>query len=276
MTAYVGILFGANRSFHLITSHGNVSKIKYCSLSLYKCKKYRNPCSSCVVCSCIFLCSSSNRITESNAGLINSSNLHHTRPHLLRSPTNKGLGVQYAVQLPQDRGEVGVLLDPFQQVVVAALLFDHSCRLLGQDADLFVAVLTGAERERDGHGQGGGSTCRGLSCRYLSVPAGLHHGHDDVLSGHERQLVADVSLDDFGVDHQTLGDVLQGAEDDVGRQEGLGEGDPPALQSGGEIERANVRQIGQRKNHVEHLIGQSHKAAFRCAENDLLNLKVSL
>lgn len=90
-----------------------------------------------------------NRITESNTGLINSSNLHHTRPHLLRSPTNKGLGVQYAVQLPQDRGEVGVFLDPFQQVVVAALLFDHSCRLLGQDADLFVAVLTGAERERE-------------------------------------------------------------------------------------------------------------------------------
>lgn len=45
--------------------------------------------------------------------------------------------------------------------------------------------------------------------------------------------MADVSLDDFGVDHQSLGDVLQGTEDDVGRQEGLGEGDPPALQSGG-------------------------------------------
>lgn len=40
--------------------------------------------------------------------------------------------------------------------------------------------------------------------------------------------MADVSLDDFGVDHQSLGDVLQGAEDDVSRQEGLRQGDPPA------------------------------------------------
>lgn len=35
-------------------------------------------------------------------------------------------------------------------------------------------------------------------------------------------------LDDPGVDHQPLADVLQRAEDDVGRQEGLGQGDPPA------------------------------------------------
>lgn len=34
-------------------------------------------------------------------------------------------------------------------------------------------------------------------------------------------------LDDFGIDHQPLGDVLQGAEDDVSSQEGLGQGDPP-------------------------------------------------
>lgn len=35
-------------------------------------------------------------------------------------------------------------------------------------------------------------------------------------------------LDDFGVDHQPLADVLQGAEDDVRRQEGLGQRDSPA------------------------------------------------
>lgn len=64
--------------------------------------------------------------------------------------------------------------------------------------------------------------------RYLSVPSGLHHGHDDVLRGHEGQLMADVSLNDFGVDHQSLCDVLQGGEDDVRCQEGLGQGDPPA------------------------------------------------
>lgn len=63
--------------------------------------------------------------------------------------------------------------------------------------------------------------------RYLSVPSSLHHGHDDVLGGHEGQLMTDVSLNDFGIDHQSLCDVLQGTEDDVSCQEGLGEGDPP-------------------------------------------------
>lgn len=40
----------------------------------------------------------------------------------------------------------------------------------------------------------------------------------------------DVPLNDLRVDHQTLCDVLQGAEDDVCGQEGLWEGDPPASQ----------------------------------------------
>lgn len=79
-----------------------------------------------------------------NTCMINSSNLHRTHPYLLRSATNEGLGVQYAVQLPQNGGKVGVFLDPFQQVIITALLFDHGCCLLGQDADLLVAVLTGA------------------------------------------------------------------------------------------------------------------------------------
>jgi len=62
---------------------------------------------------------------------------------------------------------------------------------------------------------------------YLSVPSSFHHCHNDVLCGHEGQLVADVSLYDFRVDDQTLCDVLQSAEDDVCREEGLGQGDPP-------------------------------------------------
>lgn len=69
--------------------------------------------------------------------------------------------------------------------------------------------------------------------KYLSVASSLHHGHDDVLCGHEGQLQADVSLDDFGVDHQALGDVLQRAQDDVRRQEGLGQGDPPTCEQEG-------------------------------------------
>lgn len=75
--------------------------------------------------------------------------------------------------------------------------------------------------------------------RYLSVPSSLHHGHDDVLCGHEGQLMTDVSLNDFGIDHQSLCDVLQGTEDDVSCQEGLGEGDPPVHQQGG-MKSANV------------------------------------
>lgn len=66
----------------------------------------------------------------------------------------------------------------------------------------------------------------------LSVSSSLHHGHDDVLRGHEGKLVANVSLDHFGVDHQTLRDVLQRAENDVGREEGLGQRDPPVMCSG--------------------------------------------
>lgn len=55
--------------------------------------------------------------------------------------------------------------------------------------------------------------------QYLSVPTSLHHGHNDVLCGHEGQLMADMSLNDFGIDHQSLCDVLQRTEDDVSCQE---------------------------------------------------------
>lgn len=45
--------------------------------------------------------------------------------------------------------------------------------------------------------------------------------------------MSDVSLDDLGIDHQSLCDVLQGAEDDVSCQEGLREGDSPVNEQGG-------------------------------------------
>lgn len=65
------------------------------------------------------------------------------------------------------------------------------------------------------------------SLSYLSVLSSLNHRHNDVFRGHEGELMADVSLNDFWVDHQTLCDVLQGAEDDVCCQERLWEGNPP-------------------------------------------------
>lgn len=54
--------------------------------------------------------------------------------------------------------------------------------------------------------------------------------------------MTDVSLNDFGIDHQSLCDVLQGTEDDVSCQEGLGEGDPPASSRGNEISKSVAKQ----------------------------------
>lgn len=65
--------------------------------------------------------------------------------YLLRCMTNEGLGVQYVIQLPQNRGKIGVSLDSGQQVVITTLLLHHSCCLLGQNANLLVAVLEKAE-----------------------------------------------------------------------------------------------------------------------------------
>lgn len=58
--------------------------------------------------------------------------------------------------------------------------------------------------------------------------------------------MADVSLDDFGVDDQSLCDVLQSAEDDVSCQEGLGQGDPPGMS-----EWRGVSKYGEEKRKQE-------------------------
>lgn len=80
-----------------------------------------------------------------------------------------------------------------------------------------------------------------LRKQYLSVPSSLHHGHNDVLCGHKGQLMANVSVNDFGIDHQPLCDVLQSAEDDVSCQEGLRQGDPPVHQQRSKIYTGNQR-----------------------------------
>ena len=61
--------------------------------------------------------------------------------NLLGSSPDEGLGIQDGVQVREDGAEVGVGLDPGQQVVVPAFLLHHGRRLLGQHADLLVAVL---------------------------------------------------------------------------------------------------------------------------------------
>lgn len=67
------------------------------------------------------------------------------KTYLLRCMTNEGLGVQYVIQLRQNRGKIGVCLDSGQQVIITTLLFHHSCCLLGQNANLLMAVLGRAE-----------------------------------------------------------------------------------------------------------------------------------
>ena len=59
----------------------------------------------------------------------------------------------------------------------------------------------------------------------LAVAAGLHRVHEDVLAGHEGQLLHNVLLDDLLVDHQARGHVFIEVQDGIHRQEGLADGD---------------------------------------------------
>ena len=61
----------------------------------------------------------------------------------------------------------------------------------------------------------------------LTVTASLDDGHDDVLGRHEGQLLGDAARDDFGVDDETFGHVLESREYDVGGKEYFGERDAP-------------------------------------------------
>lgn len=55
--------------------------------------------------------------------------------------------------------------------------------------------------------------------RFLTIAAFLDEGHDDVLGSHEGQLLRDAAGYNLGVHYQSLRDVLQRGEDDVGSQE---------------------------------------------------------
>ena len=60
----------------------------------------------------------------------------------------------------------------------------------------------------------------------LAIPSCPHHCHDEVLGGHEGQLLLDMPLNHLGVDHQALHDVLHGGENGVCSEEGLSQCDP--------------------------------------------------
>lgn len=69
----------------------------------------------------------------------------------------------------------------------------------------------------------------------LAIPAALHDGHDDVLRGHEGQLLRNAAGDDLRVHDQALRHILQRREHDVRGEERLGKRDAPV---GAVVERA--------------------------------------
>jgi hypothetical protein len=114
---------------------------------------------------------------------------------LLGRTTDEVLGVEELVKAREDALEVLVLLDTLDEVVLASLLLDDVAGLMRENTNLLVGLL--------------------------AIAAGLDDGHDDVLCGHEGELLVDPTLDDLRVDNETLHDVLKRAEDNVGREEGL-------------------------------------------------------
>ena len=59
----------------------------------------------------------------------------------------------------------------------------------------------------------------------LTVPPPLHRIHEDVLRGHEGELLQHVLFNDLGVDHQVGGHVLIEVQNGIGGQESLRHGD---------------------------------------------------
>jgi hypothetical protein len=74
-----------------------------------------------------------------------------------------------------------------------------------------------------------------LFMRLLTIPTLLHNSHNNILRSHERQLLCDPPCDDFRIDHEAFRYVLECGEDDVGGEEGFGEGDAAV----GTIERTS-------------------------------------
>ena len=44
---------------------------------------------------------------------------------------------------------------------------------------------------------------------FLSIPTFFDNSHDDILCGHERQLLWDPASDNFGVNDKSLRDILK-------------------------------------------------------------------
>lgn len=80
---------------------------------------------------------------------------------------------------------------------------------------------------------------------FLAVTAELDDGHDDVLRRHEGEFLTDAAGDDGGVDDESLGDVLESREDDIGREECLGDRDS----SVGTVPSRQIRSNSEKKGN---------------------------
>lgn len=111
----------------------------------------------------------------------------------LGAVADKQLGVDKAVDIAPDGTEELGLLDALEKVVAAALLLDDIGSLVGEDTDLLVGLLSGN-----------------------TVGGELH---EDGLGGHEGELLVDAGADDAWVEDNAVGNIVQGKEDRVGKEE---------------------------------------------------------
>ncbi len=123
--------------------------------------------------------------------------------HLPGSAPDEDSGISEQAHATTDchLGEVGILAEPIQQVVGAVTFLHALAGFLRMNPDLLVADLA-------------------------IRPVPLHHLHDHLFGGQERQFGSQVPLDDFGVDHCPLEDVLHDDQNGVDRQESLRQVDP--------------------------------------------------
>ena len=119
--------------------------------------------------------------------------------HLLRGTSDESRRIHKRLQIGPDGLKVRILLNPLDQIVLSTLLLHNRTSLVREDTDVLMALLT--------------------------ITTLLDHGHDDVLGGHEGELLVDAALDDLGVDDEALGDVLEEGQEDVCGEEGLGQAD---------------------------------------------------
>lgn len=142
--------------------------------------------------------------------------------HLLGCAADEALRLEELAELALDGVEVWVGPDAVNQVVLEALRLHLVRRLVRENLPSPARSASFSDSNNRPK-----RTYPDLLVRLLAVAAGLDDGHDDVLRGHERQLLRDPACDDLRVDDEALGDVLQRREHDVCGEERLGERDPP-------------------------------------------------